>query len=171
MTNTPAPLSPLQRSNTALIDSKKLPPGLERAALIKRTRQLETASNMSLWLASAGLQATKKAKAPSRPIGDRDAQVAARMPPDLIDAVEAWAAKNDTSRSGAFRQLVELGLKAKQPGGYSDQQKQRAKEMAGEAIDANSDDKAHADDQARRKRRLIKGPEEFRDLRIDRKLK
>ena len=39
--------------------------------------------------------------------------IAARMPPELIADVEAWAAANDTSRSDAFRRLVELGLKAK----------------------------------------------------------
>ena len=39
--------------------------------------------------------------------------MAARMPPQLIAQVEAWAAANDTSRSDAFRRLVELGLKAK----------------------------------------------------------
>jgi hypothetical protein len=35
------------------------------------------------------------------------------MPQPLIDQVEAWAAANDTSRSDAFRRLVELGLRVK----------------------------------------------------------
>jgi hypothetical protein len=35
------------------------------------------------------------------------------MPPPLIQQVEAWAEANQTSRSDAFRRLVELGLKAK----------------------------------------------------------
>jgi hypothetical protein len=39
--------------------------------------------------------------------------MAARMPPPLIHQVEAWAEANHTSRSDAFRRLVELGLKAK----------------------------------------------------------
>jgi hypothetical protein len=39
--------------------------------------------------------------------------MAARMPTELIAEVKAWAAANDTSRSDAFRRLVELGLKAK----------------------------------------------------------
>jgi hypothetical protein len=39
--------------------------------------------------------------------------MAARMPPALIHQVEAWAEANQTSRSDAFRRLVELGLKAK----------------------------------------------------------
>jgi hypothetical protein len=47
------------------------------------------------------------------PSGGRDPHVAARMPSTLITEVEAWARANDTSRSDAIRQLVELGLKAK----------------------------------------------------------
>ena len=45
--------------------------------------------------------------------GGRDPHIAARMPPALIAAVDAWAEANETSRSDAFRRLVELGLKAK----------------------------------------------------------
>jgi hypothetical protein len=37
--------------------------------------------------------------------------IAARMPPALIAEVEAWAVTNDTTRSDAFRRLVETGLK------------------------------------------------------------
>jgi hypothetical protein len=44
----------------------------------------------------------------------------------------------------------------------------RAKELAAKAIDKMSDDGASADDQASRKRRLLKGPEEFRNSRVDR---
>jgi hypothetical protein len=39
--------------------------------------------------------------------------MAARMPPALIAEVEAWAAANNTTRSEAFRRLVELGLRSK----------------------------------------------------------
>jgi hypothetical protein len=88
-------------------------------------------------------------------------------------AIIRWA-KNQPdvpSLSEAIRRLVEIGLTVKRTRGHSDQQKQRAKEIAGTAIDAMSDDDAHADDQASRKRRLLKGPEEFRDVRIDRKRK
>ena len=49
-----------------------------------------------------------------RPGTGKDPHMAARMPPQLIAQVEAWAAANDTSRSDAFRRLVEIGLKAKQ---------------------------------------------------------
>jgi hypothetical protein len=48
-----------------------------------------------------------------RPGTGKDPHMAARMPPALIAEVQAWALANDTSRSDAFRRLVELGLKAK----------------------------------------------------------
>jgi hypothetical protein len=48
-----------------------------------------------------------------RPATGRDPHVTSRMPTELIVQVEAWATANDTSRSDAFRRLVELGLKTK----------------------------------------------------------
>jgi hypothetical protein len=48
-----------------------------------------------------------------RPATGKDPHVAARMPAELIARIEAWAETNNTSRSDAFRQLCELGLKAK----------------------------------------------------------
>jgi len=47
-------------------------------------------------------------------------------------------------------------------------QSQTAAEMAGEVIDRNTDPSASTDEQASRKRRLVRGPKEFRDLRRDR---
>jgi hypothetical protein len=49
-------------------------------------------------------------KSRGRPATGRDPHVAARMPAELIARVEAWAKANDTTRSDAFRQLVEKGL-------------------------------------------------------------
>jgi hypothetical protein len=48
-----------------------------------------------------------------RPATGKHPHIAARMPPQLIDEVEAWATANNTSRSDAFRRLVEIGLRAK----------------------------------------------------------
>jgi hypothetical protein len=39
--------------------AKSLPPGADRETLIRKARQAETASRMSEWLASPGLQAPK----------------------------------------------------------------------------------------------------------------
>jgi len=47
-------------------------------------------------------------------------------------------------------------------------QPQTAAEMAGEVIDQNTDPSASTDEQASRKRRLVKGPKEFREMRRDR---
>jgi hypothetical protein len=50
-----------------------------------------------------------------RPATGRDPHVTARLPQDLIDAIERWAEKGGASRSEAIRRLVEIGLKAKTP--------------------------------------------------------
>jgi hypothetical protein len=75
----------------------------------------------------------------------------------------------------AIRRLVELGLtvKTKSPPkkedhSKGDDQKQRAREMAGSAIDKIADASVSPDDQANRKRRLVKGPAEFQNVRRDR---
>lgn len=64
--------------------------------------------------------------------------------------------------------MVELGLTVKHKRMQAPAGAIRAKELAATAIDKMSDGGATADDQASRKRRLLKGPEEFRDSRVDR---
>jgi hypothetical protein len=99
-------------------------------------------------------------------------QIGLRLPPPGLAAVDAWIAtqpKPKLSRPEAIRRLVELGLtvrvKPKQaPAGRAD----RAKELASKAIDGLTVDAADDDEKASRKRRLIKGPEEFREVRVDR---
>jgi hypothetical protein len=46
--------------------------------------------------------------------------------------------------------------------------RKRAAHLAGAAIDDSADTSASAIDQAMRKRRLLEGPAEFRDVRVDR---
>jgi len=91
------------------------------------------------------------------------------MPSALIAEVEAWAVTNETSRSDAFRRLVELGLtidgKPKQTTAAT---ADRAKELASKAINSLTTGAQSNDEKASRKSRLIKGPEEFRELRVDR---
>jgi Ribbon-helix-helix protein, copG family len=104
-----------------------------------------------------------------RPAAGRDAVSAVRLPVELTAEVDKWAETHDSNRSEAIRQLIEIGLTVKsKPRQSSDSQKLRAREMAGVAIDRMTDIAAPADDQAGRKRRLLKGPEEFRDTRVDR---
>jgi hypothetical protein len=91
------------------------------------------------------------------------------MPTSLIAGVEAWATANDVTRSEAIRRLAELGLtirtKSKQG---SAARAERAKELASKAIDNLTAATPESGEKARRKGNLIKGPEEFRQVRVDR---
>jgi hypothetical protein len=100
--------------------------------------------------------------------GGRDPHVAARMPATLIAEVEAWAVANGTSRSNAFRQLVEVGLSVKTKSSPSERQRAALADLASKAIDSLTAGTPDNDEKASRKRRLIKGPEEFQQVRVDR---
>jgi hypothetical protein len=106
-----------------------------------------------------------------RPATGRDPAVTIRLPQETLDAVERWAAEQDDkpARSPAIGRLVELGLTVKAPRKRSGEgQKARAKELAGAAIDKIAGGDSSPDEKASRKGRLIKGPEEFRETRVDR---
>ncbi|NEU95332.1 ribbon-helix-helix protein, CopG family [Bradyrhizobium sp. UFLA 03-164] len=109
-----------------------------------------------------------------RPSTGRDPMVSSRIPAATVAAVDAWAAERETTRSDAIRQLVELGLtiRTEARSALEDQQnrkntKQRARELASNAIDKVRDPTASPDDQSDRKRKLVKGPEEFQGVRRD----
>jgi hypothetical protein len=103
------------------------------------------------------------------PVTGRDPHVTSRMPPGLIAEVEAWATTNDVTRSEAIRRLVELGLtaRAKSKQG-SAARAERAKELASKTIDNLTAATPESGEKSRRKGNLIKGPEEFRQVRVDR---
>lgn len=91
-----------------------------------------------------------------------------RLVPDQLSALDAWIAKQrePMSRPEAIRRLVELGLAAKtshEP--YSKKSTDRAAEMAERQIDRLSDPSATSEERQSRKRKLLKGPAEFRDMR------
>ena len=112
-----------------------------------------------------------KPKKRGRPATGRDPMMGFRAAPVLRASIVSWAENQPDmpTLSEATRRLVELGLTVKSKGRRPDEgQRLRAREMAGSAIDGMTDAAAHADDQASRKRRLLKGPEEFRDVRVDR---
>jgi hypothetical protein len=48
-----------QQSEAAKNEAQKLPHGKEREALVRKARQLETASHINEWLSSPGLTAPK----------------------------------------------------------------------------------------------------------------
>jgi Arc/MetJ-type ribon-helix-helix transcriptional regulator len=96
--------------------------------------------------------------------------VGIRLPRPLIEEIEAWAAKNKTaSRSEAIRRLVERGLGNTRPPSSQPSRRTFAKasELAGATIDQLDDKSLPPEEQAKRKRRLLKGPSEFREMRDD----
>jgi hypothetical protein len=71
-------------------------------------------------------------------------------------------------RSEAIRRLVELGLVSAHPvKKTSAKSAAKAAGLAGEMVDFLGDQAATSDDRAKRKRRLLKGPAEFRQMRKD----
>jgi len=99
----------------------------------------------------------------------RDPHVTSRMPLGLIAEVDAWATAHGATRAQAIRQLIELGLtirtKSKQG---SAARAERANELASKTIDNLTSATPESGEKARRKGNLIKGPEEFRQVRVDR---
>jgi hypothetical protein len=94
-----------------------------------------------------------------------------RLSDDFIAMIDAWSVRqvDNPSRSEAIRRLVELGLKVKtgakstiKPG-----LRLRAMELAAKAIEGMIDPAAPPEERAQRRRRLTKGPLEFREHRVD----
>jgi hypothetical protein len=88
-----------------------------------------------------------------------------RLPPAELAALDAWIKdqpKPRPSRPRAIRRLIELGLTVKTAVRQaSEGQKLSAREMAGKAIDKMTDTATSPDDQAARKKCLLKGPKNF----------
>lgn len=104
-----------------------------------------------------------------RPATGRDPFVGIRLPAPLLEDIQTWSDKHDApSRSEAIRRLVELGLTvkkaAKQP---SPARAARAKDLATKTIEKIIDPDAPPEERAQRRRRLTKGPTEFREDRVD----
>ena len=104
-----------------------------------------------------------------RPATGRGLMVSSRIPEATVAIIDGWAAQNETTRSDAIRRLVELGLKAKAPIRpiRSKPNKFRAAELAAKAIGGMVDPSAPPEERAQRRRRLTKGPIEFREDRVD----
>jgi hypothetical protein len=108
-------------------------------------------------------------KTRGRPATGKAPLVGVRMTEEFQAEIKSWAKKQPDSLplAAAIRRLVELGLTVKSKGRPRRETKQRARELAGAAVDKLTDTTASPEDQASRKRRLIKGPEEFREDRLD----
>lgn len=101
---------------------------------------------------------------------EREAISAVKLSQRLTADVDAWAEAHDTVRSDALRQLVELGLNASAaPPRHPPAQLDPAsiEELATEQIERMLDPSLPQDERERRTRRLIDGPPEFSDQRVD----
>jgi hypothetical protein len=110
----------------------------------------------------------KKRRGP--PPTGKGTQIVVRMQPAPLTALDAWVVTQSDSptRAEAIRRLVELGLTVKTRGrSTNNDQKLRAREIAGKAIDRMTDTTASVEVQVTRKKRLLKGPEEFQAIRVD----
>jgi hypothetical protein len=102
-----------------------------------------------------------------RPPGTRFAgNTPVRLEPNVQRAVDNWAKRHAISRSEALRRLIALGLGVSQPlKPRSPKARSRALDLAGKEIDKLIDPSAPAEERQQRKRRLLKGPNEFREMR------
>ena len=94
-----------------------------------------------------------------------------RASPNMRASVVRWAESepDNPSLSEAIRRLVKLGLTVNtRPKQSAPARAERANALAGKVIDSFSTDGADIEETASRKRRLLKGPEEFQEARVDR---
>jgi hypothetical protein len=100
-----------------------------------------------------------------------------RLTNELSEKVDAWAHSQPDKphRSEAIRLLLEIALgsvlaKPQQAGTdmLRNRSRKRATELASNVIDDLGDEGVTSEVRANRKRRLMKGPEEFRNIRRDR---
>jgi hypothetical protein len=97
-----------------------------------------------------------------------------RLGASFLKTVDEWRRKQKDlpSRAEAIRRLVERGLANQAPARQLNKGAKRiAAKMAGREIDRLGDQTATGKERARRKRQLIKGPREFRDIRNKTKAK
>ncbi|MCK1639592.1 hypothetical protein IVA95_18715 [Bradyrhizobium sp. 157] len=121
------------------------------------------------------ISVNKKSRGRPKKKGGVDPVTAVRLPRELSDAVDTWAANQDDEpvRSEAIRRLVEIGL-SKSPSPKRPRVLSTAKQGAERAVELASDvigdqmPNISDEEKTTRRRRLIKGPSEFRNVRRDR---
>ena len=113
---------------------------------------------------------TVRKKKRAAPPSGKGTLIGLRLEPATLARVDRWAAsqQDDPSRSEAIRRLVELGLASAQRARARTKTAAKAAEMASEEIDRLGDLSATDEERRLRKRRLIRGPKEFQDLRRNR---
>jgi hypothetical protein len=104
----------------------------------------------------------------ARPTIGQDSLTTIRLSSELRENVDAWAARqiDKPGRSEAILRLVKFGLESTHRRESSRTKRAaKASAMAAQAIDRLGDPLVTDEQRRLRKRRLIKGPKEFRDIR------
>src|SRR4029450_3982363 len=122
------------------------------------------------WSPMARRSVTLRQKKRGAPPTGEGTLIGLRLEPGALARVDRWAAsqKDHPSRPEAVRRLVELGLGIAQRARVRTKKAAQAAEMASHEIDLLGDPSASDEERQVRKRRLIKGPKEFQDLRRNR---
>jgi len=98
----------------------------------------------------------------------RDPSLRIRLPREMIRQIDEWSKQSGAeTRSEAIRHLLGLALAGSQRTPRSASSASKASDMAGQVIDELGDPSATEEQRQTRKRRLLKGPKEFRDIRGD----
>ena len=144
------------------VDAHVLPPSWQGSATHMRWNW------RSVHLMAKRVVTSKKRR--GRPAARQAPVTALRLPGELRARVDAWAAQQQGApgRSEAIRRLVETALAAAGPVKKLPKKiAAKARRLAGNTIDRLIDKSAPPAEQAKRKRRLLKGPPEFRRIRAD----
>ena len=121
---------------------------------------------------TGSIRVTTKKKRGRPATTGRGTQVGERWHPTELAAIDAWIASSpdkNITRAHAIRRLVALGLRVKSPAQPIGKpgRRLRAQELATKTIERILDPGAPAEERALRRRRLTKGPTEFREDRVD----
>jgi hypothetical protein len=101
---------------------------------------------------------------------DEGMSINVRLTSDQLTSLDRWIESLSgatLSRPEAIRRLVEMGVSASSNGQLSHEARARASSLATEVVDKLTDATAPEEEQQKRKRKLIHGPREFRDVRQD----
>ena len=161
--------------NTYAPDQGRLPAPRHRPKLfVAGEKQSATGTgSVQPGMSTQPYEVIRHMKKPTK-VTDKDPMMGFRPPPALRASIVRWAETQPDrpSLSEAVRRLVEIGLSAKARSRRQPSTKaEKADEMASQQLDRLADHTATAEEQASRKRRLLKGPEEFQGLRKDRRNK
>jgi hypothetical protein len=104
-----------------------------------------------------------KPKKRGRPTTSKDPLMGFRASSDIRAAIVKWPTVSE-----AIRRLVEIGLTVRTKSKQGPVERaSRAKELAAKAIEKISDPMASQEERTQRRRRLTRGPQEFREDRVD----